>query len=173
MIDNSWNYDESVDAKKSYKNGGHIFKVRILDGTTPKDSVFEASESSVYSAIPLNGYLYFEKAGTYTVELQNTRAWSKCGIAGITLTAVSITETNFASAYAFTADAATITGANLLETSVTPHYVRYADQSQPGPVVEWKICATRACYVNVVLNFANNTAFYSNNKHIMEVVQWL
>lgn len=174
MIDNSWNYDESDNTRKSYKNGGHTFKVRILDGETPKDSVAEGSESEVYTNIPLNGYLYFEKAGTYTIELLNSRAYSKCGIASITLTSESILETNFASAYALAADAAVLSGGTdaskfLLETSVTPHYIRYADHSQPGPVAEWKICATRACYVNVTLNFADNSAFYSGNKHIMEV----
>ena len=174
MFDNSWNYSEADNEHKAYKNGGHTFKVRILDGTTPKDSVAEASESSAYTDIPLSGQLYFEKAGTYKVELLNSRGYSKCGISGITLTAESIPETDFASAYAFVADAAELSGGNdaskfLIETSVTPHYIRYHDHSQPGPVVKWKINATRACYVNVTLNFADNTAFYSGNKHIMEV----
>lgn len=168
MIDNSWNNASHA----SYQNGGHIFKVRILDGTTPKDSVEEASESSTYTAFTLSGQLYFEKAGNYTIELLNSRAWSKCGLSGITLTAASIPESSFASAYAFDADAATLHGADaqfLLETSKTPHYIRYADHSQPGPYVTWNIAATRECYVSVTLNFADNKAFYENNKHIMEV----
>lgn len=170
MFDNSWN--NAVDA--SYKNGGHIFKVRIIDNSeTPKDSVEEASESSSIGNIPLSGTLYFEKAGIYMVELLNSRQYSKCGIAGITLTAESIPETSFASPYSFEADDATLHGADaqfLLETSVTPHYIRYADHSQPGPVVTWKINATRACFVNVTLNFADNSSFYSGNKHIMDVL---
>jgi len=172
MVDNSWNYSDENTERKKYKNSGHIFKVRVLDGTTPKDSVAEASESSAYNNINLDGQLYFEKAGTYTIELVNSRAWSKCGLSGITMTAISVPETNFASDYAFVADAATLVTADeqfLLETSVTPHYIRYADHSQPGPYVYWNISVTRACDVSVTLNFANNTAFYSNNKHIMEV----
>ena len=178
MYDNSWNYDEQDAARKLFKNGGHKFEVQVTNGSQVISSIAEASESSAIGNIALTGKLCVP-AGTFTIKLLNNRAWSKCGIAAITLTnAGNIPSTDFAGkGYAFTADAATLSGGNdntkfLLETSVTPHYIRYADHSQPGPVVAWTINATRACKVGVTLNFADNTAFYQGNKHNIEVQLW-
>lgn len=95
------------------KNGGHIFEVKIVDADEQTiDSISEPSESEVYTDIDLAGQLIFPKAGTYTVKLLNNRAWSKCGIAGITLTGKTLAETDFAGGYAFTADAAVLSGAD-------------------------------------------------------------
>lgn len=79
--------------------------------------------------------------------------------------------TDFATPYAFVAEDAELEGVGsqfLLETSVTPNYIRYADKADPGTAT-WYFTATRECYVQVTLNLADNTAFYANNKHILEV----
>ena len=79
--------------------------------------------------------------------------------------------TDFATPYAFVAEDAELEGVGsqfLLETSVTPNYIRYADKADPGTAT-WYFTATRECYVQVTLNLADNTAFYTNNKHILEV----
>lgn len=90
MFDNSWNYAEDPAERKSYKNGGHIFAVQLLDmNSNPIDgsvAVAEPSESDAIGDILVPGFIFIPAEGDYIIQLSNSRGYSKCGIYGVTLT---------------------------------------------------------------------------------------
>lgn len=144
------------------KNGGHIFEVKVLQGETEIGSVAEAAESSVYTDIALDGEIKIPAAGVYSVKLFNNRAWSKCGIKGVTLAAEVFPETDFAApdGYLFAAEKAALNG-NIWYNE-TDKYLYYNDKSVCG-TANWKIHATRGCLVNVTLN--NNALTPNGHKY--------
>lgn len=177
MYDNSWNYDEQE--RPSFKNGGHRLEVQVKNGDAIVSSIAEASESDAYNDIVLPGELYVP-AGTFTIKLLNNRAWSKCGISGITFTKIAIPSTDFAGGYAFTGTASTsdagIDRNEHYNTGENPYiYLRYTGSTSTSAKATWRIEATRACFVNVTINFADNTWNYAtdnsfqNGKHILGV----
>lgn len=90
MFDNSWNYAEDPAERKSYKNGGHIFAVQLLDmNSNPIDgsvAVVEPSESDAIGDILVPGSIFIPAEGDYIIQLSNSRGYSKCGISSVTLT---------------------------------------------------------------------------------------
>lgn len=90
MFDNSWNYAEDPAERKSYKNGGHIFAVQLLDmNSNPIDgsvAVAEPSESDAIGDILVPGSIFIPAEGDYIIQLSNSREYSKCGISSVTLT---------------------------------------------------------------------------------------
>jgi len=90
MFDNSWNYAEDPAERKSYKNGGHIFAVQLLDmNSNPIDgsvAVAEPSESDAIGDILVPGFIFIPAEGDYIIQLSNSRGYSKCGISSVTLT---------------------------------------------------------------------------------------
>lgn len=90
MFDNSWNYAEDPAERKSYKNGGHIFAVQLLDmNSNPIDgsvAVAEPSESDAIGDILVPGSIFIPAEGDYIIQLSNSRGYSKCGISSVTLT---------------------------------------------------------------------------------------
>jgi len=162
MFDNSWN--NAVNA--AYKNGGHIFTVKVLNGETEVGSVAESAESSTIGNIALAGEIKLPAAGTYTVQLLNSREWSKCGIKGITLAAEAVPETDFAApGYEFKAENAKISGNIWYNSENKTLY--YNDKSFCGTAA-WPIHATRGCYVSVTLN--NNEATPNGHKYKVSVL---
>ena len=151
------------------KNGGHIFEVKVLDSSSAEvGSLAEAAESSVYTDINLPGTIKIPQPGTYTVQLLNNRAWSKCGIAGVTFTAISIPSTNFVGGYACLGENATLEGYIEYTTSANPNYLRYFDRS-PNGTATWLVKATKECYVSATMNMVDNTIGARNGGHIFEV----
>ena len=180
MFDNSWNNAVST----AYKNGGHIFAVQLLNTddspVTGSSPVSEGGESEAIGNIDLSGAIRIPAAGTYHVQLQNSRDYSKCGIYGITLTRIILPETDFAApGYVLTANNAIVSGNVEYNTEkgedVSTHYLRYYDAATPGTAI-WKIHATRSCYIQATLNMIDNTwkeenprAYYKNSGHIFAV----
>lgn len=138
------------------KNGGHIFEVKVLDGEKEIGSLAESAESEVYTDIALAGEIKIP-AGTYTIELLNSRAWSKCGIKGITLEAEVLPEVDFEDGFVCTPANAKLIG----RVSVDGEILKWGNNSDASlnGVATWKVYATRACAVSAVINNnAENTS---------------
>ena len=135
------------------KNGGHIFEVKVLDAQAAEmGSLAETGESSAIGDIALTGEINIPAAGTYTVKLLNSRAWSKCGIKGVTLKSEVLPEVDFATPYVCMPANAKLSGRVALQVD-SLKWSNNSDATLNG-VATWKLHITRACELSATINNA-------------------
>ena len=169
----------SLDLGTAVSSNKHIFEVKLLDAESNVLGALEEGPAYTGDGFTeanqvkeLSGKLLIPGAGTYTLELRNNRNFCKGSIKNVILTfAGEAAVTDFATPYSCAADDAvlvgTISSSFGLETSVEPHYIKWADRALSSPAAAtWKVIATRGCYVSVSLDLG---PVISSNKHIFEV----
>lgn len=165
----------------------HIFEVKILDAEgTVMGAVREGPAytgdgfTTANEEKDLSGQIIIPAAGEYTIELRNNRDYCKGSIKNVILKyAGEASVTDFASEYILTAGDADLSGDLIYETGgPNDPYLRYNHSWKPGTAT-WSIYATRACYINALVNMADNMwnydaedparKYFQNHKHVFVI----
>lgn len=135
-------------------NSGHIFRVELLDANgNHVDEVAESAESSYDGNIDLPNPLAIPAEGYYTVILHNDKSWSSAKINSITFAYVGGAVVTVPTEELEGVEAVLVNDGSLKVSKLENGNLKYGDNGSPlTEYVYWNINATKAGYMNVLLN---------------------